>query len=352
VVEVDLPVGEAHVGSARRLAMDEACRRLLSVGRPRGVIATTDADTLVAPTWLAATLREVEVGAEAVGGRILVAARERGAMPPPVRSRFLRNVGYHALASEVAARLDPRPGDPWPCHEQFFGASLALTARAYRAVGGLPVLPSSEDKALGLALRRLDLEIRHSLDVRVFTSGRLAGRAPGGLAALLAGWSNPTLGDRFQCVPSAATVVARATSRRALRELWARRQASRELCAARAARLAELAAVPEAWLRQLLLDAERFGPLLEALEARAGWHCEPVLVDVRLAIDELRAWLEPYRRPRPLTPVVARPVQGPPFGGPSRAAEPLLARSSPRPSLAALEQVEPVGPLAPPPQVA
>ena len=34
VVEIELPPTEAHVGTARRLAMDEACRRLLLVGRP------------------------------------------------------------------------------------------------------------------------------------------------------------------------------------------------------------------------------------------------------------------------------------------------------------------------------
>ena len=51
VVELDLPPDQAHVGYARRLAMDEACRRLLMVGRPRGVIATTDADTMVTSTW-------------------------------------------------------------------------------------------------------------------------------------------------------------------------------------------------------------------------------------------------------------------------------------------------------------
>jgi hypothetical protein len=352
VAEVDLPLGEAHVGLARRIAMDEACRRLLAVGRPGGVIATTDADTLVAPTWLAATLREVELGAEAVGGRIMVAARERQALPAPVRSRFLRNVGYHALVSEVAARLDPRPGDPWPCHGQFFGASLAITARAYCMVGGLPVLASSEDKALDLALRRLDIEIRHSVDVRVYTSGRLTGRAPAGLAALLSTWSSQEQDDRFQLVPSAATVVARARCRRSLRDLWARLQASREPGASEVARLAELAGLPEAWLRQALLEADRFGLLLDAFESRVGWHQQPGLVDVRQTLDELRAWLEPYRRQRPVTPILARPDQGPPGIAPTRPAEPLLAPSRSRPSLAALEQVEPVGPLAPSPQVA
>ncbi|RZL04602.1 MAG: glycosyltransferase, partial [Hymenobacter sp.] len=71
VVEVSLPRTHAHVGRARRLLLDEAARRLESTIGPTGVLLNTDADTLAASTWLAANLREIECGAEAVGGRIL-----------------------------------------------------------------------------------------------------------------------------------------------------------------------------------------------------------------------------------------------------------------------------------------
>jgi glucosyl-3-phosphoglycerate synthase len=50
-------------GPARRVGMDAACDRLLQVGRPEGLIACTDADTVVAPDWLAAQLRAVSAGA-------------------------------------------------------------------------------------------------------------------------------------------------------------------------------------------------------------------------------------------------------------------------------------------------
>lgn len=39
--------------------------------------------------------------------------------------------------------------DPWPRHHWHFGASLALTARAYRCVGGLPMVRYPGNKALG-----------------------------------------------------------------------------------------------------------------------------------------------------------------------------------------------------------
>ncbi|MCA1716279.1 MAG: glycosyltransferase family 2 protein [Actinobacteria bacterium] len=43
-------------GHARRVGMEEAYARLLSLERPTGLIASTDADTVVAPDWLAAQL--------------------------------------------------------------------------------------------------------------------------------------------------------------------------------------------------------------------------------------------------------------------------------------------------------
>jgi hypothetical protein len=247
-------------------------------------------------------------------------------MAPAVRRRFLRNVGYAMLTSEVEARIDPRPGDPWPRHEQFSGASLAVTARAYHEVGGLPPLPSSEDVALGAALRRADIEIRHSLAVRVCTSGRLDGRAPSGLAALLAGWAGLTSDEAFQRVPSAANVVDRVTCRRALRDLWERARERREVSASEVARLSAFAGVSEPWLRCALVSAERFGVLLDAVEARSAWYRDPDLVDVRVALADLRAWLAHDRQH--------------------------AIRVMPKPTLAALEQVEAVGPLPEPTQVA
>jgi len=65
--------------------MDAACARLLQVGRPEGIIACTDADTVVAPDWLAAQLRAVSEGAWAIGGRIELA--DDGSLPDYVRRR-------------------------------------------------------------------------------------------------------------------------------------------------------------------------------------------------------------------------------------------------------------------------
>src|SRR5215208_1947567 len=57
-------------GHARRVGMEEACARLLSLDRPEGLIASTDADTVVAPNWLSVQLEAAARGARAIGGHI------------------------------------------------------------------------------------------------------------------------------------------------------------------------------------------------------------------------------------------------------------------------------------------
>jgi glycosyltransferase involved in cell wall biosynthesis len=112
VAEVDFPDDLAHVGHARKLLMDAACRRLRSIGRHRGVIASTDADTIASPTWLAATLAEVGRGADAVGGRITLSAESLRSLDPAARVYHLWDVGYRFMVCRCESWIDPAPGDP------------------------------------------------------------------------------------------------------------------------------------------------------------------------------------------------------------------------------------------------
>lgn len=180
VAELWLPTAQAHVGRARGLLMDAACARLKAVDQPAGIIASTDADTRVAPTWLACIQAEIALGADAVGGRILTEATRPELLP--LRRTQARDAAYRQLCARLEDLLDPTPADPWPRHHQHFGASLALTARAYRQVGGLPEVRFLEDEALCQALRRHDLTVRHSPRVQVLTSARQQGRVEVGLS--------------------------------------------------------------------------------------------------------------------------------------------------------------------------
>ncbi len=222
VVEAQLPAAAAHVGTARRWLMDVACRRLAhELGRPGGIVATTDADARVSPTWLDATEREVARGAEAVGGYIRACPRELAALPAELRRFGQQVTEYNFLAARLEARLDPDPHDPWPRHFHHNGASLAATARTCARVGGMPALPALEDMAFHAALARHDVAFRHSPAVRVIASARTTGRTPRGMAVTIAEWISALRSGRPPClVESAAALERRFLRRRLLRAQW------------------------------------------------------------------------------------------------------------------------------------
>jgi glucosyl-3-phosphoglycerate synthase len=177
-VALECPQG---VGRARRLGMDLACARLLSLGREDGLIASTDADSVVAPDWLVNQLELCAAGAEAIGGSIELDAEEVKHLAPEALAG--RN---QAVAARMRRALKLTRTPRLIEHHQFSGASLALTAATYARCGGLPVRAALEDEALEQALVSHGVDIHRSERVRVRTSARVGGRAPRGLARDLA----------------------------------------------------------------------------------------------------------------------------------------------------------------------
>jgi hypothetical protein len=159
---------------------------------------------------------------------------------------------YAALLTELSARLDPVDHNPWPHHATISGASLAIRANAYRQVGGVPRVSLGEDKALIAELEKLDPRIRYNNDIEVITSGRVVGRAPGGVA--------DTLFLRSACPDAPCdgalepynTAVKRAWWRGSLRRLWSRCGLSGALMWARTLGVSE----PQ-WRR--MVEAPTFG---------------------------------------------------------------------------------------------
>ncbi len=278
VAELCLPPARAHVGRARRLLMDEACARLEQVGAPGGLIASTDADTCVAPTWLAAIQAEIAAGADAVGGRILTEIS--GEELQPLRRLQTRDTAYRLLCARLEDLVDPNLVDPWPRHHQHFGASLALTTRAYRVVGGLPEVRFLEDEALCQALRRHDLQLRHSPEVQVLTSARHEGRVEVGLSWQLREWVNMSQQHREPHVESPRQLAALWQVRRQLRAYWAGQALQRNT--ALAARLGMAAAALQALVQQVAT----FGKLWETVLATAP-KAGVTLVPLSLALREL-----------------------------------------------------------------
>src|SRR5277367_1638061 len=185
VVEDRLPPATAHAGNARRAVMDLAEAWLVEAGESDGVILATDADSQVAPNWIAENLAAFEAGAEAVLGRIDLDG-EGKFLPDALHRRGELEDTYERLLTELSWLLDPLEHNPWPHHATISGASLGITRSAYCRVGRLPRVPLGEDKALVALLSRQDAKIRYCPTAHVITSGRTNGRAPGGVADTLA----------------------------------------------------------------------------------------------------------------------------------------------------------------------
>jgi cellulose synthase/poly-beta-1,6-N-acetylglucosamine synthase-like glycosyltransferase len=216
VIEATLLPNGTHVGYARRGASNAAIASLHRRGYTDGIIANTDADSRVDPGWLAALLAAFASDVDAVCGEIdideplamgLAAAREAEA-------------AYADAVARVTALLDPLAHDPWPNHIWSWGANFAVRASVLSAVGGSPLVELAEDRALHAALLAQDFRIRHSRAVRVRTSARTDGRAPGGFADLLAGYAaDPAALADFALEPAGVS-WQRAQTRGKARRQW------------------------------------------------------------------------------------------------------------------------------------
>jgi len=177
VIECELEGASASAGVARGLAMNYAAS-LLS----EGVLLTTDADAEVPVHWVEANLGAIDAGADAVCGRAVIDPVEALLIPPHLHEDDAREVAYGRLLDEIASIVLPDSADPWPRHREESGASIAVTAAMFRRIGGLPCLPSGEDRALIGMLRSLDARVRHDPHSSVVVSGRIEGRARDGMA--------------------------------------------------------------------------------------------------------------------------------------------------------------------------
>ncbi|HEY0814308.1 MAG TPA: glycosyltransferase [Pseudonocardia sp.] len=158
-----------RVGTLRTIGVDRV-GALLGGVTERIWLLSTDADTVVPPSWVVDHLRHAEAGADAVAGAV--------DLDDP-----------HALSADVLARYTTlvarRVADR--THGHAYAANLGVRADAFRRVGGYPAVASGEEHALLNRLRRAGFRVVSPTDVRARTSARTQGRAQGGLADLLRG---------------------------------------------------------------------------------------------------------------------------------------------------------------------
>jgi hypothetical protein len=129
-------------------------------------LAFTDADSRVAPGWLAAQLA---LQADAVCGSVCV--DDWSGHPQHVREYFRQTY------------VDDDG------HQHVHGANLGVSAQAYVRAGGFAPLACSEDVALVARLLETGAQIAWSAAPRVVTSARCASRARGGFGDTLSGWA-------------------------------------------------------------------------------------------------------------------------------------------------------------------
>ena len=205
VIDVQFPAPYAHVGSARRLAMERA----RNIGGPKSVLFSTDADAAPAADWIEASLRVIRAGAHLVGGHIIGERSEEALLGAGFIRRATRHLHYAKLIDRLTSLVDPNPHDPWPRHADHTGASLAVRGDVYSAVGGIPAISFREDVTFVAKAVDAGYRLRHALDVRVSVSARLDGRANGGMADCLKAWLAAEAAGQPQLVESAAAVLIR-----------------------------------------------------------------------------------------------------------------------------------------------
>lgn len=159
---------DAHrVGTARRLGVESALTALAARGDiPAAAIwiATTDADSTVPENWLAHQLDHARGGADIVLGT--------------VRPDFADLTPQHVEHWQDTHVRGMPPGN-------VHGANLGLRASTYFAAGGFDDLDEHEDAELVRVAVGAGAVVRASDEHEVVTSGRFAGRTPGGYAAFV-----------------------------------------------------------------------------------------------------------------------------------------------------------------------
>jgi len=157
---VALAQGAACIAvEARNVGIARATGASALIAQGARWLAFTDADSVVAPDWLA---RQIETVADAVCG--VVCIDDWGDYSAETRASY--EAGY----------VDADH------HRHIHGASMGVSSAAYQRVGGFAPLRCSEDVEL---VRRLDVHgatIRWTNSVRVRTSARRVARAPGGFS--------------------------------------------------------------------------------------------------------------------------------------------------------------------------
>ncbi|EJF89014.1 glycosyltransferase [Bartonella tamiae] len=216
ILDITLPKKIASAGYARALGFDIAHTLL----NPRGVILTTDADSLVDKGWIGGHLHAATLGAALTCGHVIVNNHERAYLPDWLLEKAYLEQEYLNLSRKLQADLDPDPFNPWPHHGDESGANMSIVAFAFDHIGGAPRVTASEDRELVKCIIDKDMPVHYCNKSRVTTSMRLHGRARGGMAETMKHRLNTKDYLCDERIERADMIAYRITTRQALRTAY------------------------------------------------------------------------------------------------------------------------------------
>lgn len=140
LLENSLPAKHAGVGLARKIGMDEAVRRLYTIGNEKGIIACFDADSSCAPNYLTALYNHFEQNPKTPACSIKYAHPTFGSEYEPLTYLGITYYELHLRYYNQAVRAT---GFPHAYHT--IGSSMAVRCDAYQKQGGMNKRQAGED---------------------------------------------------------------------------------------------------------------------------------------------------------------------------------------------------------------
>lgn len=179
VLNVSFAPAIRNAPHARRLALDTAATFV-----PHGVLLTTDADSEVAPHWIADRLAGLADKFDLMCEDVRLDATGWSSLPEQVRLMGEAEREYYAACDLLWMRWSG--GRAGAFAHRASGASMAVRSDIYRALGRWPVPPYGEDGLLCRLVVEGGGRVVTIADGGTRTSARLSGRAAGGCGAALA----------------------------------------------------------------------------------------------------------------------------------------------------------------------
>ena len=184
LVMVDIPQRQAGVGSARKMAMDEAVRRLIWAGQDEyGVIIGFDADCLCDQNYLRAIEDHFNANPQFDGCSIYFEHPLQG----PLTDQIYRGILRYEL--HLRCLINGMKFSGLPFAFQTLGSSMAVRSRVYQSQGGMNRRKAGEDFHF---LQKIIALGSHSnlTTTRVTPSPRISDRVPFGTGKAMYDWIN------------------------------------------------------------------------------------------------------------------------------------------------------------------